>query len=434
MIKNTTVRIFRLIATSLIALSPLLISASENSDNQEESPRWFEIEIILYKSTSEAGLSNESWKTDTLIDIPEEMIDFLQPFSTPTEVENLMVDGDSDTSLLIDEKLQNENQEIALDADKELDASTDIDSESSLSTLEIIESDVVEEELPFILLDDELLQLKTEAINISRHSSYQLLSHFSWRQPVLSKNEAKSIRIAGGFDHHLSFEYSGEKILEVLSADELEDLNSDNDSEDATTDELVISEDSLIENDSSLAQQDALPDNGNTEETLETEEILDESLDENDFQPIALPWVPEIDGSLRVYIYRNYLHVDTNLFYRRPDKEEVNIFEIQNQLPSLDIKDEISLPSDKFIDIDNSLEKNQFAWEYDTDFLSEESEKIFTERLFNYPLVQNRRLRSTELHYFDHPLIGMLIIIRPYELELEENEEQELASTSVTNR
>ena len=58
-----------------------------------------------------------------------------------------------------------------------------------------------------------------------------------------------------------------------------------------------------------------------------------------------------------------------------------------------------------------------FSWEIDDNFLDKESEKMYIERLFNYPLQQSRRMKSGELHFFDHPLIGVLIVIRPYELE-----------------
>jgi len=33
-----------------------------------------------------------------------------------------------------------------------------------------------------------------------------------------------------------------------------------------------------------------------------------------------------------------------------------------------------------------------------------------------YPMLQTRQMISNELHYLDHPALGMLIEVRPYEL------------------
>ena len=36
-----------------------------------------------------------------------------------------------------------------------------------------------------------------------------------------------------------------------------------------------------------------------------------------------------------------------------------------------------------------------------------------------FRLTQTRRMRSGELHYLDHPLFGLLVQVRPYELPVE---------------
>ena len=348
---------------------------SQTELSQEDDLRWFEVEVILYKATSDKGLTNESWATDTQMKLPENVIDFLQPFGV----------------------LEPADQEAA--DNKVTDSDEAIIDHASNDSFEMVEK-------PFVKLDDELLQLKDEARNISRHSSYNLLAHFAWRQPVLSKKEASELRIAGGFDHHEAFDYSGEKKLEKIPTnDPLSELNADSNIE--STDKELTNNDS-----DNVAKQDQL-----------------------NFQPVALPWVPEIDGSIRVYIHRNYLHVDTDLFYRRPGKEELDIFELPNQLSALgeqsltgaqSIKPEVPGAQDPLkkdpllkdtLDISPQIANDSaFAWEYDGDFLSDDTEKVFSERLFNYPLKQKRRLKSTQLNYFDHPLIGMLIIIRPYDV------------------
>ncbi len=164
-------------------------------------------------------------------------------------------------------------------------------------------------------------------------------------------------------------------------------------------------------------------------------------------KPKPLDWVPEIDGEIKVYIHRNYLHVDTNLVYRKPQEITVDIFHLDEQPfaytfsnknplatnlleeqsinnPTIGNGSSSNSSSSNSTDNSNpfSVPSTNFNWEFDSDFLNQKAEKLFTQKLFNYPLIQERRVRSGELHYFDHPLIGMLIIIRPYETEVFEDE------------
>jgi len=377
-------------------------TSSQSSDRQTEQPRWFEIEVILYKNASESGLTNESWAKDIQMNLPEKMIDFLQPFET------------------LDQHAGNDLPDINTDTNVNT-GQTDAD-----NMVLALSPEQLQMQQPFVKLDENLLQLKAEALNISRHVSYKLLTHFAWRQPVLGKKQASNLRIAGGFDHHETFDYSGEKKLETLEA------------EDEISERL---DDSSVNGDIGLLldQQTAskITPTRNSPYTIDDKTVLVDSAKIHNIEPIALPWVPEIDGSIRVYIHRNYLHVDTDLFYRRPDKEEIDIFELSSQLPILDTFQSVDDP--KIITpLDNTLltspsiiDDNSFAWEYDGDFLSNDTEKVFTERLFNYRLKQKRRLRSNQLNYFDHPLIGMLIIIRPYELEVQEEQEQKSSNTDI---
>jgi len=409
MIKLKNISILATIVGSVNLLSSWAVF-SQTEEATPEPSRWFEVEIILYKSTSEKGLTNESWATDTQMALPENIIDFLQPFGFLESVDSAESGIDTGATLEVD---QGASVSPIVDDITVISASDE--------PLEI-------KEQPFIKLDDDLLQLKAEALNISRHASYNLLTHFAWRQPVLSKNKAPSLRIAGGFDYHDIFEYSGQKKLKKISGE-----NESIDTVQNEESELVDQKDTRL--------------NLTSEEAPQT--VAEESLSQKPASliPMALPWVPEIDGSIRVYIHRNYLHVDTNLFYRRPDKEEVDIFKLTSQLPALDTSQNTNDLSDiqdidpqQFNDVGTSpqiIDDSSFAWEYDGDFLSNDTEKVFTERLFNYPLKQKRRLKSNQLNYFDHPLVGMLVIIRPYEINadaIKVQEEPTQTISSVNNR
>ncbi len=87
-----------------------------------------------------------------------------------------------------------------------------------------------------------------------------------------------------------------------------------------------------------------------------------------------------LSGTLKLVLSR-YLHINTDLIYR------------EAQSDSATQQDEISLyyPSD------------------DPSVLS------LQPRYQAYHLKQSRRMRSRELHYLDHPLFGMAILVTPYE-------------------
>ena len=118
--------------------------------------------------------------------------------------------------------------------------------------------------------------------------------------------------------------------------------------------------------------------NGQTVQTYQSDvvipqfDFLDVGLTSKSHKPV---W--EIDGTLNIYL-DHFLYVETALNLR------------EEGIKSLDIS------SDSF---DETLVKN---------------DKI-TPFLYAFPLTQNRRVRSDEIHYFDHPKMGMILQIRKME-------------------
>lgn len=89
---------------------------------------------------------------------------------------------------------------------------------------------------------------------------------------------------------------------------------------------------------------------------------------------LAQPQAGELEGMIKVILSR-YLHVETDIVFR-PQREE-----LQEDIFSLELLDQIDQP-------------------------------------VIYRLNQTRRrMRSRELHYLDNPVIGMLVLITPYELK-----------------
>lgn len=147
----------------------------------------------------------------------------------------------------------------------------------------------------------------------------------------------------------------------------------------------------------------------------------------------------ELEGSVKISLNR-YLHIETNLWrtffspnYGQEGKYWPPIPEVpapvspiaQNELVStehlftssaLDF-DSTFNRSQSDIDLNTSQNESQFNFGSELTLKNEEAEaahvvnEIFT-------LKQRRRMRSEELHYLDHPRLGVLVKITPYEVEL----------------
>jgi hypothetical protein len=93
-----------------------------------------------------------------------------------------------------------------------------------------------------------------------------------------------------------------------------------------------------------------------------------------------------LEGSLKLVLSR-YLHIHTDLFYREPRSDATGA---------------VSLPM---------AEADLFSQDKDSFILP-------TQPQFQvYHLQQSRRMRSSELHYLDHPVFGMAILVTPYEVK-----------------
>lgn len=126
------------------------------------------------------------------------------------------------------------------------------------------------------------------------------------------------------------------------------------------------------------------------------------------------PPIWQLDGNVKVFLkYINrvpYLHIDSNLFYRQP----IPLSEL------MDI-DETSLANSAFADsafADSAFENSTFAnstFENSSEDGRLNSETLPKYKLASVPFSEQRRVISKQLHYFDHPLFGMIIELRRYQ-------------------
>jgi hypothetical protein len=139
----------------------------------------------------------------------------------------------------------------------------------------------------------------------------------------------------------------------------------------------------------------------------------------------------QLDGEITVYL-RNinrvpYLHIDSNLDYRQP------IFD-SNKAPKIQ-GSSTALPDQSAVVLNQLQPRSPQPNSLQPITLQPNSQKLNFLQSVNFN--QLRRVISKQVHYFDHPLFGMVVRLNRYrwpeeeeELELENNEEEVNSTTA----
>jgi len=201
------------------------------------------------------------------------------------------------------------------------------------------------------------LRLKTQLSRLNNHQLFTPLLHTTWRMPIQSKQNALPIHLFAGQNYALD-----------LYKDEI----AKNASTTAISTQQVTQVDNQIVSESDH-QLDALT-------ALEKHDKIQD--------------LYEIDGNFLIYV-GHYLHIDSQLIVRTKTQKPVSSTKpvSQNIKPvSLDEADDAV----QVVDL-KPIEQTKVK-----------TETVITETLFD----QNKRLKSGEIHYFDHPLFGIIVQVR----------------------
>ncbi|WP_019613428.1 peptidoglycan binding protein CsiV [Psychromonas ossibalaenae] len=216
----------------------------------------------------------------------------------------------------------------------------------------------------FQLLDESQLQLTEQRKKLKNHASFTPVVHLAWRMPVDSRSKALPIHLFAG--KNLAFtvpseEAKSESNEPAVLTTETELTNT------------AITDTTLIESTETTAAE------------LDISSVLPPAVQQTD------KW--EIDGNFKVYL-QHYLFIDSQLVIRQTAKQDIEQAE------------ETALTEFEVIDGENDV---QIINQTDpVDNIPAAQETVIKEVLFD----QNRRLRSEEIHYLDHPLMGMIVQIR----------------------
>lgn len=212
--------------------------------------------------------------------------------------------------------------------------------------------------------------------------------HLGWRQPALPQRLMKHTRLFAGVDYSDEFDYFGEPVPQVeediFNLETVMSANTDNVELNKVSD--LDNEEAAIENDKENSVADNVAALLSRIQAGEKVDFVNHKLVEK-IQDVPVDTLPkqiwEIDGYFSVY-HNKYLYTDAEFYVRK-------IESVEQQLGS-------------------SLEQSQ----------AEEGNKSLSisntplKQMKTYHFKQNRRVITKEIHYLDHPHMGMILTTRRY--------------------
>jgi hypothetical protein len=248
------------------------------------------------------------------------------------------------------------------------------------------------------LLSEESLQLKDIVKQLTRSQNFRPLLHLGWRQKTKTKQLAVPMKIFAGenFEYHYEQELQKFQQQLITSKDQEYILHNALYSDVAVVEELseeAIKQQALTERLQELiVKLPNLPTDTKNLLDVVNNDIAQTNVMLNSTNMLATPSKPPqnwtLDGFLKVEV-DFYLHITAD-------------FNVMN------------------------MSLAQLATQQLLPINAEQNASLL--KTINFK--QDRRVRSKEIHYFDHPYIGMIIRILPYKKPIEEVEEIE-ESTSL---
>lgn len=213
------------------------------------------------------------------------------------------------------------------------------------------------DEKPYLLTQD-MLQFTDMAEKLTEHGIYRPLLHTGWRMQIDSKRNMPVLHLVAGQNYADRFDTTGHAVAPQTSVA------------------------------ASLTLMDAPQAPAPTAEE-QVEPSADTVLANSTPSLGELPPVWELEANLRLWL-ETWLHVDTQMQLRIPAEK-------LEAMPKEDATESISLVHS----------------DTNTGTLVQQTQTV--PYLKRYLMDQFKRVRSEEIHYLDHPLMGMIIQIRNFE-------------------
>lgn len=243
-------------------------------------------------------------------------------------------------------------------------------------------------------------RLQSVLDRLESSSRYRVLRHMRWRQPALAPGESIPIRL-----------HSGDPIPIEAPLDVIEHPvpAADNESMD----------EKLEEGDGAVTGQSDMEDDARGGEATTDSTALPGS--DGDMALVRSPHarrtqrvsVYPLDGTIELVVSR-YLHIHADLYYTRPVEWDETIMARGGTAgPAIDTPDGESM-ADGTSD-GEAADAGENAMPAAEEMAPAVARGPDNQAMLSFPFHQSRRMRSGELHYLDHPLIGILVLVTPVE-------------------
>ena len=344
-----------------------------------QEQRWFEIEMVVFTQTPEDSLQEQFSEQVTPIK-PGRAFDLLTPLFQPNIAQLLKTlplcdaissfDADYGFNLVLPEKL------CIHEVQPEI-----------WQQANLFEPRVINAKLPYpdkipslitgngvhqttpYLADEAALQFNDIVSKLKRQRNKQVLLHTSWRQAPVTERLAIASHWFAGQNYTEQFDYWGQPVPITEINNQ---FNQAAEQEFTIASEISISNDNqLLSNIDTLLQQLSV----NSQLTVTDTEPLSEPETGDAFAQRNIPAeVWQLDGLFKLHL-DHYLFVNTEFNLRLPHQDKLQTIYVR----------------------------------------------------------QSRRVISGEMHYLDHPYLGILLQIRRYEPPVEDTEQSEAGSALLTD-
>lgn len=349
----------------------------------DDEPNWYQIEVIVFANKNPQAPLTEHWPEKPPVSPVETYIELISAdpnlsmeiWPEPAGAPNTMTDQAE--SAMIKSGITDQQEADQQRANPGM-AEPDFRDPDFATSSEPQVEERVEKIIPFGVLDKEQYRLTVSAEKLENSSNYDLLLHVSWRQPVFSSKNNSAV-----FLH--------DKINEQLS----EEIQS----------ELKQQQDAMLSGNSASLDQTAYLDNVDTDANLDFSSgpaLVPERHDAGN--PVG-PEPQRFFGAFKLSLSR-FLHIDIDMIYR-------------SELTTADA----NASNDEEAEPGSAPGKNQFAAFLSQDIRDETSGLNQLEtKPQDFRMVASRRIKSDEIHYFDHPAFGVVTMISRYEFPDKEEE------------
>ncbi|MFL0809081.1 MAG: peptidoglycan binding protein CsiV [Agarilytica sp.] len=396
--------------TISILISALTYAQAATLDSEEifneHFKDWYQIEIIIFERIEQSSQDQELWPLDLSIDYSPPFAFLIDPDKELEEDENDNPSKTEEVPTSTQEENPGENNSELLQTLKRSDSDDPLNKKYRDAIAKAELDRLTPKEQPLVLLDEEIQSLQEEARIIGRNPYMRLLAHRVWRQALTSGNDAPSIIITGGdaFGEHYELEGSIKlhlsRYLHIQTNLWLTQFEASIGQESEYWPNLPLRPQPPIEVDLNEPSEEPLENIGAANNT-EAEVIVATTTSANE------------EGKNNSIPERSE---NTAMLHSDLEPTGIDQTELQGLLSGTDQDFGLGYQSKStfsFGDSSNAL---------DAGFESENvSPYVITQIV---ALKQKRRMRSGELHYIDHPKLGMLITLSKYEPEFEAEKDE----------